>query len=99
MRPPVPKPTIMNPPDKDTPVTLLDLKEGETASILRITGGKHLKARMSGLGIREGKCLRLIRAAPFSGPLLLEDTASGARVMIGRGMAASVEVCDQAPSR
>jgi len=53
---------------------------------------------MAGLGIREGTCLRLISAAPFSGPLLVEDTASGARVMIGRGMAASVEVCDQTPS-
>ena len=89
---------VINPLRKDKPVTLLELKQGETASILRITGGRHLKARMAGLGIREGTCLRLIRAAPFSGPLLLEDTASGARVMIGRGMAASVEVCDQTPS-
>ena len=98
MRPPAMTKRMINPLRKDKPVTLLDLKEGETASILRITGGRHLKARMAGLGIREGKCLKLIRAAPFSGPLLLEDTASGARVMIGRGMAASVEVCDQTPS-
>ena len=99
MRHPAIKHKFPNPLEKDKPVTLLDLKDGETASILRITSGKHLKTRMSGLGIREGKCFRLIRSAPFSGPLLLEDTESGARVMIGRGMAASVEVCNQAPSR
>lgn len=99
MRPPAMNPRNPYPPEKGKPVTLLDLKEGETASILRITGGRHLRARMSGMGIREGRCFRLIRAAPFSGPLLLEDTESGARVVIGRGMAASVEVCDQAPSR
>ncbi|HPI92553.1 MAG TPA: FeoA family protein [Deltaproteobacteria bacterium] len=89
---------ISQPPEKDRPLTLLDLKEGDTASILRITGGRHLKARMAGLGIREGTLVRLISAAPFRGPLLVEDVSSGARTMIGRGMAASVEVCDHAPS-
>lgn len=83
---------------KGTTVTLLDLKEGTAATILRITGGRHLRARLEGMGIREGARVRLIMAAPFSGPLLLEDQSSLARVMIGRRMAASVEVCDQTPS-
>lgn len=98
MKPPAEKGMISHPPEKDRPLTLLDLKEGDTASILRITGGRHLKARMAGLGIREGTLVRLISAAPFRGPLLVEDVSSGARTMIGRGMAASVEVCDHAPS-
>ncbi|HPR54680.1 MAG TPA: FeoA family protein [Deltaproteobacteria bacterium] len=98
MKPPAAKSMISQPPEKDRPLTLLDLKEGDTASILRITGGRHLKARMAGLGIREGTLVRLISAAPFRGPLLVEDVSSGARTMIGRGMAASVEVCDHAPS-
>lgn len=98
MKPPAHMKKTISDLQRDKPVTLLDMKEGETASILRISGGRHLRARMAGLGIREGTCLRLISAAPFSGPLLIEDTASGARVMIGRGMAASVEVCDQTPS-
>ncbi|HWR67609.1 MAG TPA: FeoA domain-containing protein [Desulfomonilia bacterium] len=79
-------------------MTLLDMKVGETAVISTITGGKNLRLRLSGLGIRQGKRIRLVRAAPFRGPLLVEDVTSGARTMIGHGMAGSVEVCDHAPS-
>ncbi|HOS96262.1 MAG TPA: FeoA family protein [Deltaproteobacteria bacterium] len=85
-------------PPRKKPRTLLDMKEGETAVILCITGGQGLRARMAGLGIREGRMFRLIRTAPFRGPLLVEDVSTGARIMIGRGMAASVEVCDQTSS-
>jgi ferrous iron transport protein A len=80
------------------PCTLLDIKEGEIAVISAVTGGRGLKARMAGLGIREGRRFRLIRTAPFRGPLLVEDVSTGARTMIGRGMAACVEVCDKTSS-
>jgi len=53
---------------------------------------------MAGFGIHEGKIIRLIKAAPFHGPLLIEDTASGARTMIGRGMAGTVEVIPEEPT-
>jgi ferrous iron transport protein A len=78
--------------------TLLELKPGETAVVTAITGGRTLRARISGFGIHEGKRIRLIKAAPFHGPLLVEDTASGARIMIGRGMAGSVEVSPEESS-
>lgn len=71
---------------------LLDLKQGDTAIIEKINGGKNMRFRMDGFGLREGKRIRLIMAAPFRGPLLLEDIESGARIMIGRGMAKTVEV-------
>ncbi|MBN2297528.1 MAG: ferrous iron transport protein A [Deltaproteobacteria bacterium] len=71
---------------------LLDLKQGDTAVIDRINGGAGMRFRMDGFGLREGKRIRLIMAAPFRGPLLLEDLGSGARIMIGRGMAETVEV-------
>ncbi len=91
-------PDSTGPSPRKKPWTLLDMKEGETAVISAVTGGKGLKARMAGLGIREGRRFRLIRTAPFRGPLLVEDVSTGARIMIGRGMAACVEVSDQAPS-
>lgn len=84
--------------EERTPLKLLDLKQGETALIHRLTGGRCMKARMDGFGIREGTLIRLIMAAPFHGPLLVEDVESGARIMIGRGMAESVEVSHQEPS-
>jgi ferrous iron transport protein A len=80
------------------PLTLLELKEGETAIVTGITGGRTARARIAGFGIHAGRRIRLIKAAPFHGPLLVEDTASGARTMIGRGMAASVEVSPEETS-
>jgi ferrous iron transport protein A len=92
------KETPSEAPTRKKPCTLLDMRAGETAVISAVTGGKGLKARMAGLGIREGRRFRLIRTAPFRGPLLVEDISTGARIMIGRGMAACVEVCDQTSS-
>jgi Fe2+ transport system protein FeoA len=83
---------------ENNPLTLLELKQGETAVVTGITGGRTTRARMAGFGIHEGKRIRLIKAAPFHGPLLVEDPASGARTMIGRSMAASVEVSPEEPS-
>lgn len=74
------------------PSMLAGMSEGSSALIVRIMGGKHMRARLAGLGLHEGSRIRLLRAAPFSGPLLVEDLMSGARVMIGRGMASSIEV-------
>jgi Fe2+ transport system protein FeoA len=71
---------------------LLELKQGDTAVVDKLDGDKNTKARMDGFGIREGKQIRMIKAAPFKGPLLVEDVSSGARMMISRGMASQVEV-------
>ncbi len=73
-------------------MTLLELKQGDVAVINRISGGRGILARMSGLGLYEGKKIRVVQAAPFRGPLLVEDVSSGARVMIGRGVASHVEI-------
>ena len=68
------------------------MKQGDTAVIDKLNGDKSTSARMSGFGIRKGKQIRMIRAAPFNGPLLVEDVSSGARMMISREMASQVEV-------
>lgn len=92
--------TVMSPARKslEKQMSLAEMKEGDTALICTIIGGRHLKARLDGLGIREGKRIRLISTAPFQGPLLVEDTSTGARVMIGRGMASSIKVGNEASS-
>ncbi len=73
-------------------MTLLDLAAGERAEIEAVRGELAVTRRMHALGIIAGRAVRLVRAAPFSGPLLIEDEATGARVMIARAMAAGVEV-------
>ena len=84
---------------KENIVSLLELKKGTIAVIHRLNGGKGISARMAGLGLYEGKRIRVISTAPFSGPLMVEDLSSGARIMIGRGIASRVEVTVETRSK
>jgi Fe2+ transport system protein FeoA len=84
---------------EENPATLLELKRGETAVIIRLNGSRGMLSRMAGFGIRKGKRIRLIRAAPFHGPILVEDVSSGARMMISREMAGTIEVSHEEPPR
>lgn len=74
---------------------LIGLKEGNIVIISKITGGNGVAARMAGLGLYEGKKIRIVQAAPFRGPLLVEDVLTGTRTMLGRGIASMVEVRDE----
>ncbi len=73
-------------------MTLLDLSEGQTADIRAVHGDPALTRRIEALGFFAGRRVRFLRAAPFSGPLLVEDPASGVRIMIARDMAQAIEV-------
>ena len=73
-------------------MTLLDLHEGQTAGIRGLRGEPALTRRIEALGFFAGSRIRFVRAAPFSGPLLVEEPASGVRIMIARDMAEAIEV-------
>jgi Fe2+ transport system protein FeoA len=73
-------------------VKLDDLKQGTQAIIARITGGRGILVQMASLGLYEGKKIRVVQSAPFSGPILVEDVITGARTMIGRKIASHVEI-------
>ncbi|MBI5526579.1 MAG: ferrous iron transport protein B [Deltaproteobacteria bacterium] len=77
-------------------MTLLDLAEGVVAEVVSVGGGKDLAERLQGFGLCAGQKVRVIRAAPFKGPLMVEEVDGGARFMIARDMAGSVEVSDAA---
>jgi Fe2+ transport system protein FeoA len=81
-------------PVKEGFLTLLELSEGETAAILALHSDGATRRRIEDLGLFEGRRLCLIARAPFSGPLLVEDVASGARVMIARDLAEYIEMTD-----
>lgn len=80
-------------------MTLLDLDEGESAEIHTLRGETAETKRMQALGLHAGRKVRFVRAGPFSGPLLIEDPATGARLMIARNMAANVEVKSERPHK
>jgi Fe2+ transport system protein FeoA len=75
-------------------MTLLDLDKNEVAEIRTLPADTALIERMQALGLYAGRKVRFIRAAPFSGPLLVEDQATGARLMIARATAGKIEVHD-----
>lgn len=78
-------------------MTFLDLKKGETAKVKSVGGGRNLMDRLRGFGVFVGRRFRLVKNGPFAGPLLLEDADSGARILLGRGMAAKVTVEHESP--
>lgn len=80
-------------------MTLLDLSEGTVVEIVALQGGAALAERLRDLGFFTGSKVRLKKAAPFNGPLMIEDVTTGACVMIGRGMADKIEVGRGDPKR
>ena len=77
-------------------LTLLELGEGETAAIHALHSDEGTRRRMQSLGLFEGRRVCVIARAPFSGPLLVEDVLTGARVMIARDLAEHIEVAGDA---
>ena len=73
-------------------MTLLDIEENEVAEISALPEDAAATKRMHALGLFLGRKIRFIRAAPFFGPVLVQDEATGARIMIARAMAGEIEV-------
>ena len=68
--------------------TLVNLPIGSRAEVIELQGGWGMQRHLSSLGIRPGKVLRKITSQPMGGPIMVE--VEGARVAIGRGMAARI---------
>ena len=83
-------------PRKEGLLTLLELGQGETAAIHALHSDGVTKKRIQSLGLFAGRRVCLIARAPFSGPLLVEDVVTGARVMIARDLAENIEVAGDA---
>ncbi len=69
---------------------LLDAESGIWVLITGYQGGTGVEHKLRQLGIMPGSCLRVIRHAPFGGPLLIE--IEGRSVALGRGIAAKIKV-------
>ncbi len=77
---------------KETTASLFDLKKGAVAKIVRFSGGKNFVNKLHSFGLHEGQVIRVIRFAPFRGPILIEDVKNQSRMMIGRKMSEYVMV-------
>jgi ferrous iron transport protein A len=71
-------------------LTLDKVPLGKTVRILRVEGGLRCRQCLADLGVHPGEVIKIIRSAPFAGPILAE--VNGAKFMVGRGMATKVIV-------
>lgn len=69
---------------------LLQAQIGKTVRIQGVEGGKALAVKLRQYGLFIGDQARIIRQAPFDGPILLE--VNGREIALGRGIAAKVIV-------
>ncbi len=53
----------------DAPPTLDKLRPGQSGTIRALQGDTELIHRLTALGVRAGKCVRVLRRASFAGPL------------------------------
>ena len=69
---------------------LTNLQANETAEIVSILGGRNASKRLSDLGLIHGTKIKLLRKAPYGGPI--EIQFRGTRLMIGYGLANKIQV-------
>lgn len=72
------------------PLTLDMASPGKAVRIHSIEGGLRSRQRLADLNVYPGEVIKIIRSAPFAGPILVE--VNGAKFMVGRGMASKVVV-------
>ena len=71
-------------------MNLLQVKNGKWVKVTDFRGGHGMERRLSQLGFIPGNKIRIIRSAPFRGPLLIQ--VEGREVVIGRGIALHIFV-------
>jgi Fe2+ transport system protein FeoA len=69
------------------PLTML--KEGARAVLRSIGGGRQMRGRLAALGLLPGTELEVVQNSG-KGPFIV--SVRGSRIVIGRGMAARIEV-------
>lgn len=62
---------------------------GEKAILRTITGGRQLRGRLAALGLLPGSELQVVQNSG-QGPFII--SVKGSRIVLGRGMAARMEV-------
>jgi DtxR family Mn-dependent transcriptional regulator len=71
-------------------VSLIDMDKGDKGRIFSIDGGARAVKRLEDMGLTPGTPVRILRSAPFSGPV--EIFVRDSCLVIGRGMASRIFV-------
>jgi Fe2+ transport system protein FeoA len=73
-----------------SPINLYEADDHAELRILLITGGWEVRRSFNQLGIQPGDCVRVLRRAPFGGPLMIDN--HGSQVAVGKQMAEKIRV-------
>ena len=74
----------------DSPILLSEADDQAELKILLILGGWGVRRSLNQMGIQPGDRVRVVRRAPFGGPVLIDNR--GTRVAVGQGMARKIRV-------
>ena len=71
---------------------LSDLTAGAVAEVKNLGEDREFTLKMNSMGIHQQDKIRLLRAGPFGGPLLIEELNHGGKIMVAKGLAQNIEV-------
>ena len=71
-------------------MNLINVENGKWVRLVNFKGGRGMQRRLSQMGFLPGNQVRIVRSAPFQGPLLLE--VEGREIVLGRGIASHILV-------
>jgi ferrous iron transport protein A len=72
------------------PLSLYDAVDEAELRILLITGSWEVRRSFNQIGIQPGDRVRVLRHAPFGGPLVIEN--QGTKVAVGKQLAQQIRV-------
>jgi len=73
-----------------SPMNLYEADDQADLRVLLITGGWEVRRSFNQFGIQPGDSIRVLRRAPFGGPLMIES--QGTRVAVGKQLAEQIQV-------
>jgi ferrous iron transport protein A len=71
-------------------ITLAQMKQGQSGTVIQIKGGRHLVNRLNALGVMPGKKITKISSMLMRGPVTIE--VDRVQVAMGFGMASKIIV-------
>ena len=74
----------------DSAMNLYEADNQAKLRVLLITGGWEVRRSFNQLGIQPGDRLRVLRRAPFGGPMVIDNR--GTRVAVGKQLAEKIRV-------
>ena len=71
-------------------MNLLNVNNGRWVRVINFRGGRGMQRRLTQIGFLPGNKVRIIRTAPFHGPLILDVECR--EIVLGRGVASHIIV-------